>query len=195
MTFEEWSEKKKKEQELHQKQIATTKAYNGNKLTFDEWVRNERAKEVDQNYIDTFISDIDKYISGAEKKYSNIGWGNAATVANSNKVQWDDLYTRASRISDYLNINKDLYDEKTYKEMTDMLTNYMYLGDEITSSFDNAYKEISQFKTEEEYNEKVEYYRNLVLTNFGSSYITESVIYEHVIGAMRGYANSVNYAE
>ena len=49
--------------------------------------------------------------------------------------------------------------------------------------------------TEEEYEEKVAYYRNLILTNYGSSYITETVLYEHVIGAMRGYANSVNYAE
>lgn len=152
MTFEEWSKKKKEQQDLNQKQIDTTKKLNGNKLTFSEWSKKQRANEVDQNYIDTFVSDIDKYISGAEKKYGTIGWGNAATVANANKVQWDDLYTRASRISDYLDINKDLYDEKTYKEMTDMLTNYMYLGDEITSSFDNAYKEISQFKTEEEYN-------------------------------------------
>ena len=49
--------------------------------------------------------------------------------------------------------------------------------------------------TDEEYAEKEEYYRNLILENYGPSYITESVLYKYVIEAMRGYANNVNYAE
>jgi hypothetical protein len=49
------------------------------------------------------------------------------------------------------------------------------------------------FKTEEEYNKKVEEYRNLILTNYGSAYITESVIYEQVMLSLRKYATNVTY--
>jgi hypothetical protein len=172
MTFEEWSKKKKEQQDLNQKRIDTTKKVNGNKLTFSEWSKQKRASEVDQNYINTFVSDIDKYISGAEKKYSDMGWSNADDIANANKLQWDDLYERASRISDYFNMNQYQYDEKTYKEVTDMLNHYMYLGDEITSSFDNAYKEISKSRTEEEYNNQKLAYE---IPNMSSAEILENM--------------------
>ena len=50
------------------------------------------------------------------------------------------------------------------------------------------------FDTEEAYNEKVQYYRDLVLTNFGSAYINESVVYEQVMIALRKYATNITYA-
>ena len=73
------------------------------------------------------------------------------------------------------------------------------LYEEFLQEMTDAYLKQAQvnredFKTEEEYNEKVEYYRDLVLTNFGSAYINESVVYEQVMLALRKYATNINYA-
>ena len=74
--------------------------------------------------------------------------------------------------------------DRLYSEMLDEMTQ-AYLEQAGVNKTDY---------TEEEYAEKEEYYRDLVLTNYGSAYITESVLYEYVIETMRGYANSVEYA-
>ena len=74
--------------------------------------------------------------------------------------------------------------DRLYNEMLDEMTQ-AYLEQAGVNKTDY---------TEEEYAEKEEYYRDLVLTNYGSAYITESVLYEYVIETMRGYANSVEYA-
>ena len=73
------------------------------------------------------------------------------------------------------------------------------LYEEFLQEMTDAYLKQAQvnredFKTEEEYNEKVEYYRDLVLTNFGSAYINESVVYEQVMLALRKYATNITYA-
>ncbi|MBR5448843.1 MAG: hypothetical protein IKV43_02545, partial [Clostridia bacterium] len=50
------------------------------------------------------------------------------------------------------------------------------------------------FKTDEEYNAKVDEYRDLIITNYGIKYVEESALYEHVVAALRQYATSVKYA-
>lgn len=72
------------------------------------------------------------------------------------------------------------------------------LYEEMLADMTNQYLEQANikredFKTEEEYNEKVQQYRDLILTNYGSAYITENVVYEQVMIALRKYATNVNY--
>ena len=86
---------------------------------------------------------------------------------------------------------------RTEKLMPDSATAdrlYNEMLDEMTQAYLEQAGVNKTDYTEEEYAEKEEYYRDLILTNYGSAYITESVLYEYVIEAMRGYANSVEYA-
>lgn len=73
------------------------------------------------------------------------------------------------------------------------------LYEEMLADMTNQYLEQANIKredfdTEEEYNEKVEQYRDLILTNYGSAYINESVVYEQVMIALRKYATNITYA-
>jgi hypothetical protein len=152
MSYEEWRKKKK---EREQRANASAQVNSGSKPTtssYSEWRANKIASGVDQNYINSFFSDANEYINSAVKEYESLGWSNASSAYTSRYGKWEDLNKRSTYISQWLGTNKDKYDEKTYKDLYSSIEGYKTSINTVRKSFEDAYRNYSQFKSEDDYN-------------------------------------------
>ena len=58
--------------------------------------------DIDDDYINTFISDATDFISTAEKDYKGIGWSNASSTYTARDEAYVDIAKRADYISSWL---------------------------------------------------------------------------------------------
>jgi hypothetical protein len=149
MSFAEWMKQKKKEEE---ELVANTKAVNGNKITFSEWIKKEKASNVDPNYINTFIKDAEDFLGTSENDFKNLGWQNAWDLYSSKQSAFNDLETRYSYIGEWLNQNKNKISAKSYQEISDVIYSCMESSYSVVNSFKSAKDFYSQFETEDAYN-------------------------------------------
>ena len=132
MSFAEWSNKKKQEQEQNGK--VSNQASNGNNSksptsSFSEWSSKNNASKVDSNYINTFVSDYNKFAS-ADESSSYGSWKEL------------DIGSRANMIRVWLDYNKNAIDENTYKSLSSVADSVSKLNDYY-----------SQFASEDDYND------------------------------------------
>ena len=153
MSFEEWSNKKRK---AEQERINNSRSVLGGKTTFSEWSNNKIIDRIDQDYLDAFVTDANSFIGSAEKTYNGITWGNASSTFNSQYNLWSDLDTRAYNISKWLERNKSNLDEETYKSLSESLKTISSNTSSIMDGFGEYKNYYSQWKTEEDYNKAVE---------------------------------------
>ena len=116
-----------------------------------------RIKEsnIDESFIEQFLSDADKFTSDTQSFYESMGYGNRDSVYNSYKKQADELRNRSKEIRQYFDANKNTIDADAYKSVLTALDAF----DQITSTNKyNFYKkrnQLSKFDSEEAYQNAV----------------------------------------
>jgi hypothetical protein len=143
MSFESWSNEKKKKKEEEQTQKKT--------VSFDEWSDKKVVNSVDQDYINTFITDANNFFSTVENDYNSIGWGNASSIYSTKFSSWNDLDTRATTISKWLEQNKSGIDPEAYKSLYTTIDSIKGGATSALDAFGKARDYYAQWDTEEAY--------------------------------------------
>ena len=112
--------------------------------------------DVDENYINTFITDANNFIESAQTDYKGIEWGNASSTYDSKRETYSDLNKRTDYLNAWLKSNKDRLDAETYKSLSESLKTISSSTSSIMSGFEEYKNYYSQWETEEDYNKAVE---------------------------------------
>ena len=110
--------------------------------------------DIDDDYINTFISDATDFVSTASKDLNGINWSNASSTYTARDEAWVDLSQRADYIRSYLNSKKDKTDND--KEILTYLDSISPKMSNTMEGFRVANRHYSQWETEEDYNKAVE---------------------------------------
>lgn len=115
--------------------------------------RARAARDVNENYISTFLRDSDNFITQAQSDYKGLTWESATnSEANSTRENTAaDLQARARKIRAYYSLNKDSMDEAAYADILGYLDNTDKLYGEITTGFAQAEKVYSQYESQDHY--------------------------------------------
>lgn len=143
--------------ERKKKQVTTANTSSSGGLMAELYLRQKYnssdTSSVNNDFINSFISDANNFFSNAEKSYSDIGYSNASSTYDTVKNSWKDLNTRRDTILAWLYKNKDHVNEETYNSVSKSLNSFNSDAQSIISSFEKALNEYSQFETEDAYNE------------------------------------------
>lgn len=112
--------------------------------------------DVDEEYINKFISDYNTLAQGYQSDYDSKSYGNASTLSSRYSSSASDLRYRASRISQYLKLHKDSIDEESYNSLAKTIESIESSSRDIESSFTSYADLVSKYKTEVDYNKAVE---------------------------------------
>ena len=113
------------------------------------------SRNVDSNYINTFISDAQKYFDSVQGDYDLMGYNNASSIYSSHFNRLKDLKNRYRAISQYVHDNRGRLDEETYNSFTSSLEEYRKGLDDAQDALKSKNNIFSQFKTEDDYNSYV----------------------------------------
>ena len=123
----------------------------------------ERVKErwnnrfdLDETYINTFISDANSFLDRAQSDYNRLDYQSATADSsldyyNSMRQTESDLSNRAWKIQNYLKTRKDDLDEETYNSMSSFLDNFS--SPKFSQQFYDARDFYSQWESEDKYKE------------------------------------------
>ena len=106
----------------------------------------------DKDFINSFISDANKFLSSAEEDYGKVGWSNASDFYEARNSTYADLSQRSSTIRRWLASNKSKLDEDTYQSIKDALDSIYKGTASVVGTFNRANEFYSQFDSEEAYN-------------------------------------------
>ena len=107
---------------------------------------------VNDDYINSFISDADSFFKGAEETYNGMNWGNASSVYDSTNSKWKAMQDRGTTIKAWLYKNKDKIDQDAYNSLSSALTDIDSGASSIFQNFDSAKAFYGSFETEDDYN-------------------------------------------
>ena len=145
-------ERKKRQEEEKQKAIDS---YAQSKARVDTALasRAERnSRDVDETFINTFLSDANSFLSSAADEYNKVGWGNASSTYKSRNSTWEDLSSRFTKVRGWLLTNKDKLDADTYNSLSETLDSIRTGSYSVMDSFKSANDFYSTFETEDQYN-------------------------------------------
>ena len=108
--------------------------------------------DVNEDFINTYISDANSFLKSAEKDYGSIGWGNASSAYESRNATWEDLYSRSTAIRRWIYNNKSRLDKETYKSLSEALDSYKNGVSSTLDAFKSAKDYYGQWATEDAYN-------------------------------------------
>ena len=118
-------------------------------------VKKEYTKNVDSDYINSFLKDSRLHMNSATSDNVRMGVATSKSIYESRMKAYGDLHKRSYEISRYLEDNKDNIDEETYKSLKDYLDAFDKASSQTIHSFYRNQKFYSQFKTQEEYDKYV----------------------------------------
>ena len=107
---------------------------------------------VDDAYIESFISDWNRYSKKAQTAVSGLNWKSATSGNNPLGDTSQDLMFRSAMVRSYLNANKDQLEEKFFHGFMSQLDDIDRYQREIDKAYASAKKFYSQWDTEEDYN-------------------------------------------
>ena len=112
---------------------------------------------VDEEYIKKFQNDYQRFLYDSQYDYDRMTWQSSRDGAKSGKRSSteQDLAARETAIRTYLDINRDYFDEETYKSITAYLDEFDTNRAGIMHNFDVKKSYFSQWETEEDYNDYV----------------------------------------
>ena len=114
-------------------------------------------KEVNDDFVSSFINDSSRYANEGASLNSRIGVGTSSSIYNSRKETAEDLRSRSWAISRYLEQNKESIPEEYYASLRSYLDNFdQYVSQSLYSTY-SADKFYSQFDSEETYNKWLKY--------------------------------------
>ena len=114
-------------------------------------VRKEYTKNVDSDYINSFLKDSRLHMNNATTDRLRMGLGTSNSIYESRKKTYGDLRKRSYEISRYLEDNRDKFDEETYKSLKDYLDAFDSASSQSIHSFYRNNEFISQFDNEDDY--------------------------------------------
>ena len=109
------------------------------------------ANNVDEEFINTFISDSKKYLDSNESDFGKMGVSTGSSIYNSRKQTAADLRNRSFAISQYLEKNKRAFTPEDYQSIKGYLDAFDRHSGQSQYSFYNSNKFYSQFDSQEEY--------------------------------------------
>ena len=149
------------EKDEEKKTSSTTQASTDYNATRVEQLRSEmnskynRASEVNDDFINTFFTDAEKYIGNAQSSIAKLGFSNAASTYDTYADTIADLRSRYGAISQYIKTNRSSYAEDAYKSISSRLDSAIEAINGSHNTFYTSKKYYSQWDTEEDYNDYV----------------------------------------
>lgn len=113
---------------------------------------NTNTDNVNEEYINSFISDTNNFFSNVQKDYEGMKWNNASSVFDTVSKTRNDIDTRSHTIKSWLYKNKDKLDEESLNSLAKTLDEINGNTSSIIGSFEEAKNLFSQFETEDAYN-------------------------------------------
>lgn len=132
------------------------------KKSYEEIKASDYDFGVNQEYIDSFVADSQKYMNDVRSNSKDVNYGNAQSRFSSFRDTSYGLSDRADTIRAYYNANKSKLDNDTYSSMMKYLDSFTKGSDEAMSFYRKNADYYSQWKTEEEYNKAKEDYKKAV---------------------------------
>ncbi len=132
----------------------TSDRYNQQKALYQN---NWKPIEVDDDYINKFVSDARSFLQRSQEEYEKLDWksasDNEASLYRSSIMK--DLRSRGNTIRVYLNSNKSKLEKSAYEELLSYLDSFDSARKDVSYSFYNAERFYSSFETEKDYNDYV----------------------------------------
>lgn len=113
--------------------------------------KNRLASDVDEEYINQFITEMNLFYSSTEDEHETMTWGNATSWYNSKNSQWQDLSSKASKVRAWLELNKNALDSKTYDGFISTLDGLTQSAPSIVEGFKERLDYFSQWQTADDY--------------------------------------------
>jgi Ni,Fe-hydrogenase III component G len=114
--------------------------------------------QVDSNYINTFITDANNFLSSTQSDYGKVKWSNASSVYDTRYKTWQNLTARSASISNWLSANKSRLDKETYDSLSSAINGFRSEAAQSMTYFKRSQDTMSKYKSEEEYNTAVKQY-------------------------------------
>ena len=106
---------------------------------------------VNNEYIDSFISDTNNFFKGVEDTYKGVDWYNASSVYDSTNNNLKGLKTRGDTIKAWLQKNKDRISEEDYTNLSKSIDDIFGSFDSVSAEFGKVKEAYSKFETEDDY--------------------------------------------
>lgn len=108
--------------------------------------------EVNESFINKFVSDVNNFLGSAEEEIGTVGWSNASSIYDTRYNSWKDLYSRSNSISRWLDENKSNLTEDSYKSLSSNLNSFRTNSSSVLDSFKSARDYYSAWDSEVAYN-------------------------------------------
>ena len=129
--------------------------------------QNNLASDVDEDYINKFMDDMNAFYSSAEEDYNNLGWSNASSSYDAKNSAWQDLSSRSSKVRSWLVLNRGKFDSDTYRNLITSLIQFEKNATSIVDNFSSAANHYGQWQTEDAYN-RYEHTQSLINDAMGA---------------------------
>ena len=122
----------------------TSSGKNDESGSYLEKLKKKYIPTIDQDYISSFASDVDSYISSAESDYNSMSVENSSAVHDSRLQRASDLSKRSFAIRQYIDKNKDALGEEQYNSFKSYLDEFDKASSDLRYDFYNANKYYSK---------------------------------------------------
>ena len=147
-----YNEKKKKETQSNTSPSpASTSSGVAERYKLKKYYQTLDIDSVNQDYIDSFVSDTNNFFKSSEETYNGIDWYNASSVYDSTSNTLKDLKTRGDTIKAWLDKNKDRIKEEDYNNLYTTLNGINGSFDTVIGGFQQVKDFYSSFKNEDKY--------------------------------------------
>ena len=112
---------------------------------------------VDGAYVDSFMSDAEKFLSSAQDRYNNVKYSTALGAYYDVDADYNDLFERYNNVRTWLNANKSGFTEDEYKKFSDALD---YINDSsltVYNTFKDAKDYYGQWESQKDYEAALKY--------------------------------------
>ena len=153
MTAEEYRKK------IRQQYGSKSASGNKSKDTEDDYY-SDYARKVRERYapsstvsIDSFLQKANSYFDTASSGIRSVGYSTAADEAERRREQARELRLESVRVEQYLDKNRDQFDDKTYNTLKRYIADLGYDTLKVTEGFDEVEDFYSQFTDREKVND------------------------------------------
>ena len=118
----------------------TSSGKNDGSGSYLEKLKKKYIPTIDQDYISSFASDVDSYISSAESDYKSMSVENSSAVHDSRLERANDLSKRSFAIRQYIEKNRNALGEEQYNSFKSYLDEFDKASSDLRYDFYNANK-------------------------------------------------------
>lgn len=121
----------------------TSSGKNNESGSYLEKLKKKYIPTIDQDYISSFASDVDSYISSAESDYKSMSVENSSAIHDSRLQRANDLSKRSFAIRQYIEKNRNALGEDKYNSFKSYLDEFDKASSDLRYDFYNANKHYS----------------------------------------------------